>query len=387
MYLNGFGSTSKVYIFKKLIRIKLNVLNFIRKNTLLSKKNFELNNQITDIPNMNRDIDNLQNDRSVDPALRPLSLDEFAGQKKVKELLDISIQASQMRGAVLDHILFYGPPGLGKTTLAHIIANSMNSSIKATSGPVIDKPGELAGLLTSLNDGDIFFIDEIHRLNNAVEEYLYSAMEDCFIDIMIDKGPSARSVRLDLPKFTLVGATTRSGLLTAPLRSRFGMIHHLNYYSAADLQKIVLRSAKILNINIDPEGAFEIGKRSRGTARIANNLLKRVRDYALVKDFKVITKNVTEKALKLLEIDSRGLDEMDKKILKILVEVYNGGPVGLSTLAVAVGEEADTIEEVYEPFLIMEGMIKRTPQGRCITDKGLTHLGLKLKGKPEEFRF
>jgi len=336
---------------------------------------------------MTRDIDNLKNDRAVDPILRPLSLDDFSGQKKVKELLDISIQASKMRNAILDHILFYGPPGLGKTTLAHIIANSMNSNIKATSGPVIDKPGELAGLLTSLSEGDIFFIDEIHRLNNSVEEYLYSAMEDSFIDIMIDKGPSARSVRLELPQFTLVGATTRSGLLTAPLRSRFGMIHHLNYYSASELQKIILRSANILNINIDQKGAFEIGRRSRGTARIANNLLKRVRDYALVKHFKIITKDVTEKALKLLEIDSRGLDEMDKKFLKVLVEVYNGGPVGLSTLAVAIGEEAETIEEVYEPFLIMEGMIKRTPQGRCITDKGLTHLNLKLKDKPKELLF
>lgn len=316
-------------------------------------------------------------DQKVDPALRPLHFDDFVGQKKVKEQLSITIEAAKMRKEVCDHILFCGPPGLGKTTLAHIMANKMESQIKTSSGPVIDKPGDLAGLLTSLQEGDIFFIDEIHRLNHVVEEYLYSAMEDGVIDIMIDKGPSARSIKLELARFTLIGATTRAGLLTAPLRSRFGITHHLNYYSDEDLQKIILRSAGILKVKIDEEAALEIGKRSRGTARIANNLLKRVRDYAMVKKFSVVSRRVASDALELLDVDSRGLDEIDKKILRVLIENYNGGPVGLNTLAVAVSEEADTLEEVYEPFLILIGFLKRTPSGRCATEAAFAHLGLK----------
>ncbi|EKD28255.1 MAG: hypothetical protein ACD_79C00367G0007 [uncultured bacterium] len=316
-------------------------------------------------------------DFPIDPALRPRIFNDFVGQEKIKEQLHISITAAQMRGDVLDHILFCGPPGLGKTTLAYIIANSMNSAIKTTSGPVIDKPGDLAGLLTSLQDRDVLFIDEIHRLNSVVEEYLYSAMEDGVIDILIDKGPSARSVKLNLPKFTLVGATTRSGLLTAPLRSRFGMMHHLNYYSNEDLTKIILRSANLLKVKIKDSAAYEIGKRSRGTARVANNLLKRVRDFAMVKGFKEVDVNVAEQALSLLDIDSRGLDEIDKKILRVIIENYKGGPVGLNTLAVAVSEESETLEEVYEPFLILAGFLKRTSSGRCVTEAAYHHLGIK----------
>lgn len=329
--------------------------------------------------NNKRMIENLKHDNKIDPTLRPKKLEEFIGQERVKELLSISIKAANMRGDTLDHILFCGPPGLGKTTLSYIMANQMNVGIKTTSGPVIDKAGDLAGILTSLSDGDILFIDEIHRLNNVVEEYLYSAMEDKVIDILIDKGPSARSVKLELARFTLIGATTRSGLLTAPLRSRFGMIHHLNYYENNHLKEIVKRSAKILKINIDDEGANEIGRRSRGTARIANNLLKRVRDFALVKDYHIITKEVAGKALLLLDVDEKGLDEMDKKILRVMIENYNGGPVGLNTISVAVGEEPSTIEEVYEPFLILAGFIKRTPQGRCVTESALKHLGISIK--------
>lgn len=323
-------------------------------------------------------------DQKIDPALRPLNFTDFVGQNKIKEQLSITIEAAKMRGEGCDHILFCGPPGLGKTTLAHIMSHRMGSQIKTSSGPVIDKPGDLAGLLTSLQEGDIFFIDEIHRLNHVVEEYLYSAMEDGVIDIMIDKGPSARSIKLELARFTLIGATTRAGLLTAPLRSRFGITHHLNYYADHDLQKIILRSAGILKVKIDEEAALEIGKRSRGTARIANNLLKRVRDFAMVKKFPIVTRKVASDALELLDVDSRGLDEMDKKILRVLIENYNGGPVGLNTLAVAVSEESDTLEEVYEPFLIMIGFLKRTSSGRCATEAAFKHLGLVPKQKQSE---
>jgi Holliday junction DNA helicase RuvB len=317
-------------------------------------------------------------DDRADPALRPKSLDEFVGQARIKEQLGITIQAAKMRGDVLDHILFCGPPGLGKTTLAHIMGHAMNTGIKVTSGPVIDKPG--------LQEGDILFIDEIHRLNHVVEEYLYAAMEEGVIDILIDKGPSARSVKLELVRFTLVGATTRSGLLTAPLRSRFGLIHHLDYYGDDDCRRIVLRSAGILDVDLDAAAALEIGKRSRGTARVANNLLKRVRDYALVKGHPRVTRDVAEKALELLDVDERGLDEMDKKILRVIVENYSGGPVGLNTLAVAVGEQADTLEEVYEPFLILSGMLKRTPSGRCVTRRAWKHLGVEpVPGQPGLF--
>ncbi|MBN2143210.1 MAG: Holliday junction branch migration DNA helicase RuvB [Candidatus Aureabacteria bacterium] len=327
-----------------------------------------------------RNIDSMKVDTRLDPALRPVTLDEFVGQNKIKEQLSITIEAAKMREDVLDHILFCGPPGLGKTTLAYIMANMMHAGIKTTSGPVIDKPGDLAGLLTCLQDGDVLFIDEIHRLNHVVEEYLYSAMEDGVIDILIDKGPSARSIKLNLSRFTLIGATTRTGLLTAPLRSRFGMICHLDYYQTGDLQKIASRSAGILGLSIDEGGALEIAKRSRGTARVTNNLLKRVRDYALVKGHSLITQEVSEQALEMLNVDHKGLDEMDKKILKVIIENYSGGPVGINTLSVAVSEEPDTIEEVYEPFLILAGFLKRTPAGRCVTEAAWKHLGFKHGG-------
>lgn len=317
-----------------------------------------------------------EEDLEFDLTLRPTSLDEFVGQAKVKENLKIFLSAAKKRGEAVDHMLFFGPPGLGKTTLSHIIAREMKSAIKATSGPVLEKPGDLAGLLTNLAAADIFFVDEIHRLNKSVEEYLYSAMEDFFLDIMIDKGPNARSVKLNLPHFTLIGATTRSGLLTSPFRARFGIVLRLGYYQTDELAEIVLRSARILNIEIDDSGAREIALRARGTARIANRLLRRVRDYAQVKAEGRISQAVAEAALKMLEVDAEGLDEMDRSILRLIAQEFNGGPVGLSTLSIAVGEESETIEEIYEPYLIQKGFLKRTPQGRVITPGGYRHIGI-----------
>lgn len=315
-------------------------------------------------------------DTEFDLSLRPSKFADFVGQGKVRERLQLFVDAARGRGDVLDHVLLFGPPGLGKTTLAYIVAEAMGVNIKSTSGPVITKAGELAGLLTNLEKGDILFIDEIHRLPKAVEEYLYSAMEDYVIDIVIDQGPSARSVRLNLPKFTLIGATTRSGLLSAPLRSRFGLANRLDYYGAEELQKIVERSARIVNVAMDAAGAHEIARRARGTPRIANSLLRWVRDYAQVKAGNKITKDVADKALSMLDIDEHGLDEMDKRILEAIVQKFAGGPVGLGSLAVSVGEEAGTLEEVYEPYLIQEGYLKRTPQGRVATELCYQRFGL-----------
>ena len=319
-------------------------------------------------------------DAALEMTLRPSLFSEFVGQANVKERLEIAVQAAKKRGEALDHLLFSGPPGLGKTTLAHIIAKSMDVNIKCTSGPTIEKAGDLAGLLTNLERGDVLFIDEIHRLQKTIEEYLYPAMEDFKLDIIIDQGPNARSVRLSLPRFTLIGATTRSGLLTAPLLTRFPIRERLDYYKADQLQQIVTRSANLLAIGIEPPGAMEIARRSRGTPRIANNLLRRVRDYAQVRGDGRITVPVADQALAMLAIDQNGLDEMDKRILETIVLKFAGGPVGVNSLAVAVGEEPDTLEEVYEPFLIMEGYLNRTPQGRVATELSYTKLGLKLPG-------
>jgi len=316
-------------------------------------------------------------DAALEMTLRPSLFSDFTGQPKVKERLEIAVEAAKQRGEALDHILLSGPPGLGKTTIANILAKAMGANVKATSGPTIEKASDLAGLLTNLEEGDVLFIDEIHRLQKTIEEYLYPAMEDFKLDIIIDQGPNARSVRLNLPRFTLIGATTRSGLLSAPLLTRFGMRERLDYYCAADLDKIVLRSANLLRVEIDPAGAHEIARRSRGTPRIVNNLLRRVRDYAQVRHDGRITKEVADKALAMLEIDENGLDEMDKRILEAIIVKFGGGPVGVNSLAVAVGEEPDTIEEVYEPYLIMEGYLNRTPQGRIATELSYKKLGLK----------
>jgi holliday junction DNA helicase RuvB len=316
-------------------------------------------------------------DVALEMTLRPSLFSDFTGQPKVKERLEIAVEAAKQRGEALDHILLSGPPGLGKTTIANILAKAMGANVKATSGPTIEKAADLAGLLTNLEEGDVLFIDEIHRLQKTIEEYLYPAMEDFKLDIIIDQGPNARSVRLNLPRFTLIGATTRSGLLTAPLLTRFGMRERLDYYCAADLDKIVLRSANLLNVEIDPAGAHEIARRSRGTPRIVNNLLRRVRDYAQVRHDGRITKEVADKALAMLEIDENGLDEMDKRILEAVIVKFGGGPVGVNSLAVAVGEEPDTIEEVYEPYLIMEGYLNRTSQGRVATELSYQKLNLK----------
>jgi Holliday junction DNA helicase RuvB len=319
-------------------------------------------------------------DVALEMTLRPSLFSDFTGQPKVKERLEISVAAAKQRGESLDHILLSGPPGLGKTTIANILAKAMGANVKATSGPTIEKASDLAGLLTNLEEGDVLFIDEIHRLQKTIEEYLYPAMEDFKLDIIIDQGPNARSVRLNLPRFTLIGATTRSGLLTAPLLTRFGMRERLDYYCVADLDKIVFRSANLLNVEIDPAGAHEIARRSRGTPRIVNNLLRRVRDYAQVRHDGRITAAVADKALAMLEIDENGLDEMDKRILEAVITKFGGGPVGVNSLAVAVGEEPDTIEEVYEPYLIMEGYLNRTSQGRVATELSYQKLGLKPAG-------
>lgn len=316
-------------------------------------------------------------DAALEMTLRPSLFSDFTGQSKVKERLEITVAAAKQRNEAIDHVLLSGPPGLGKTTLANIIAKSMGANLKSTSGPTIEKAGDLAGLLTNLEEGDVLFIDEIHRLQKTIEEYLYPAMEDFKLDIIIDQGPNARSVRLNLPRFTLIGATTRSGLLTAPLLTRFGVKERLDYYQADQLEHIIVRSARLLNIEIDPSGAKEIARRSRGTPRIANNLLRRVRDFAQVRGNGRISAAIANQSLAMLEIDENGLDEMDKRILEAIIVKFGGGPVGVSSLSVAVGEETDTLEEVYEPYLIMEGYLMRTAQGRVATELSYKKLGLK----------
>ena len=319
--------------------------------------------------------ENLEEDQKIENHLRPQTLDDYVGQAKAKEMLKIYISAAKDRGEPLDHVLFYGPPGLGKTTLAGIIANEMGVNIKITSGPAIEKPGEMAAILNNLQEGDVLFVDEIHRLNRQVEEVLYPAMEDFVIDIMIGKGASARSIRLDLPHFTLVGATTRAGMLTAPLRDRFGVVSRLEFYTEKELQTIIIRSAGVLDVEIDEKGALEMARRSRGTPRLANRLLKRVRDFAQVKYDGVITEEVARQALDLLDVDRLGLDHVDRNLLTTMIEKFQGGPVGLDTLAAAIGEDSGTVEDVYEPYLLKNGFLQRTPRGRVVTDLAYTHLG------------
>ena len=321
--------------------------------------------------------DVMEEDLRTEGNLRPQLLDDYIGQEKAKKNLKIYIEAAKQRGDALDHVLFYGPPGLGKTTLAGIIANELGVHIKVTSGPAIEKPGEMAAILNNLQENDVLFVDEIHRLNRQVEEVLYPAMEDYAIDIMIGKGATARTIRLDLPKFTLVGATTRAGLLTAPLRDRFGVVHHLEFYTEEELQTIIIRSAKVLGVEIDHAGALEMAKRSRGTPRLANRLLKRVRDFAQVKYDGKITKEVADFAMDLLEVDRYGLDQTDRLLLTTIIERFSGGPVGLDTLSAAIGEDAGTIEDVYEPYLIKNGFLLRTPRGRMVTELTYHHLGIK----------
>lgn len=317
-----------------------------------------------------------EEDLKIEKSLRPQTLDDYIGQQKAKENLKIYIEAAKARGESLDHVLFYGPPGLGKTTLAGIIANEMGTHMKVTSGPAIGKPGEMAAILSNLQEGDVLFVDEIHRLNRQVEEVLYPAMEDYAIDIILGKGATARSIRLDLPKFTLVGATTRAGLLSAPLRDRFGVVHHLEFYTVEELKTIILHSALTLGVEIDEEGAYEMARRSRGTPRLANRLLKRVRDFAQVKYDGRISKEVASFALDLLEVDKMGLDQNDRNILMTMIGKFAGGPVGLDTLAAAIGEDAGTIEDVYEPYLVKNGLINRTPKGRVVTELAYQHLGI-----------
>lgn len=319
-----------------------------------------------------------EEDIQIEGSLRPQSLEDYIGQEKAKESLRIYIEAARQRQDALDHVLFYGPPGLGKTTLAGIIAKEMGVNLKVTSGPAIEKPGEMAAILNNLQEGDLLFVDEIHRLNRQVEEVLYPAMEDYAIDIMIGKGASARSIRLDLPQFTLVGATTRAGLLTAPLRDRFGVIHRLEFYSVEELKLIILHSARILNVKIDEKGALELARRSRGTPRLANRILKRVRDFAQVKYDGAITKEIADTALDLLDVDKLGLDHVDRNILLTIIHKFKGGPVGLDTLAASIGEDAGTIEDVYEPYLLKNGFLNRTPKGRTVTDLAYHHLGLEI---------
>ncbi len=320
--------------------------------------------------------DNLEEDVKIENHLRPQMLDDYIGQEKAKETLKIYIEAAKERKEALDHVLFYGPPGLGKTTLAGIIANEMGVNIKITSGPAIEKPGEMAAILNNLQEGDVLFVDEIHRLNRQVEEVLYPAMEDYAIDIMIGKGATARSIRLDLPRFTLVGATTRAGMLTAPLRDRFGVVNRLEFYTVEELEAIIRRSAEVLEVEIDSRGAHALARRSRGTPRLANRLLKRVRDFAQVKYDGFITEEVADYALDILDVDKEGLDQTDRDLLVTMMEKFQGGPVGLDTLAASIGEDAGTIEDVYEPYLLKNGFIQRTPRGRVITDKAYAHLGL-----------
>ncbi len=323
------------------------------------------------------DPGNIPEEKDFDRTLRPKSLDEFVGQEKIKEILDISIQAAKLRKEPLDHILFYGPPGLGKTTLAHIISNELGVEIKVSSGPVLEKAPDLAGILTNLQRNDVFFIDEIHRLNHVVEEYMYPAIEDFEMEIIIDSGPAARSLSIDIEPFTLIGATTRAGLLTSPLRARFGLVLRLDYYDVKSIEHIIKRSAGLLNIPLEDAGTKEMARRSRGTPRVANRLLRRVRDYAQIKGDGIITKDIAIKALKMLDVDFAGLDDMDKRLLKLLIENYNGGPVGLKTLAVALGEDSGTVEEIYEPYLIQQGFLDRTSQGRKATMKTYKHFNMK----------